>query len=66
MLAANPLDNISNTKTLVTIYHNGQAVKPRASAPAAAKSQNLPLPGADAVALYSATLAVGPIEDVCD
>jgi imidazolonepropionase-like amidohydrolase len=67
VLAANPLDNISNTKTLVAIYHNGQAVTPRASAPAAkAKSQSLPLPGADAVALYSAALAVGPIEDVCD
>jgi imidazolonepropionase-like amidohydrolase len=68
VLAANPLDNISNTKTLVAIYHNGQAVTPRASAPAAAKAKNLslPLPGADAVALYSAALAVGPIEDVCD
>jgi imidazolonepropionase-like amidohydrolase len=64
VLAANPLDNISNTQTLVAIYHDGRKVTPRASAPAVAKS--LPLPGADAMALYSAALAVGPIEDVCD
>jgi imidazolonepropionase-like amidohydrolase len=64
VLAANPLDNIGNTKTLVVIYHDGREVAPRASAPAVAKSQ--PLPGTDALALYSAALAVGPIEDVCD
>jgi cytosine/adenosine deaminase-related metal-dependent hydrolase len=64
VLAANPLDNIGNTKTLVVIYHDGREVAPRASAPAVAKSQ--PLPGADALALYSAALAVGPIEDVCE
>ena len=64
VLAANPLVNISNTKTLVTIYHDGRKVTPRASAPAFAKSESLP--GADTVALYSAAMAVGPIEDVCD
>lgn len=64
VLAANPLDNIGNTKTLVTIYHDGRKITPRASAPAVAKSQ--PLPGAGAIALYSTAMAVGPIEDVCD
>jgi imidazolonepropionase-like amidohydrolase len=64
VLAANPLDNIGNSKTLVVIYHDGREVTPRASAPAVAKS--LPLPGADAAALYSAALAVGPIDDVCE
>ncbi len=64
VLAANPLDNIGNTKTLVTIYHNGREVAPRASAPPLAKAQ--PLPGADNLALYSTAAAVGPIEDVCD
>ena len=64
VLAANPLDNIGNTKTLVKIYHDGREITPRASAAPLAKAQ--PLPGADAVALYSAAAAVGPIDDVCD
>jgi imidazolonepropionase-like amidohydrolase len=64
VLAANPLDNISNTQTLVTIYHDGRAIKPRASSPPAAKAQVV-LPYFNLERL-SANLGKEPIEDVCE
>jgi imidazolonepropionase-like amidohydrolase len=64
VLAANPLDNISNTKTMVTIYHNGREVKPRATTKAAVLGE--PLFGDDLLQGFSAALGHSPIEDVCE
>jgi imidazolonepropionase-like amidohydrolase len=33
VLAARPLDQISNTREMLTIWHGGKEVKPRAGAP---------------------------------
>ncbi|MGH9746042.1 MAG: amidohydrolase family protein [Candidatus Acidiferrales bacterium] len=33
ILASNPLDSISNTRSMVSIWHNGEEVQPRAGAP---------------------------------
>ena len=64
VLAANPLDNISNTQTLVTIYHDGREIKPRASAPPATKAQNSL--GTEILAQFAANLGKEPIDDVCE
>jgi len=34
VLAANPLNDIRNTRKIVTVWHGGREVKPRVAAPA--------------------------------